>query len=111
MRSRLERLSKPELDFLFDNCNFSEEEIKIIKYTAIGKSEVQVADELKLSVSGVSKKKNRIIGKIKDYMEVAADMTTIYVDGKRVTKDELKNYEIQIESVKKIILGKLTKSK
>ena len=38
-------------------------------------------------------------------------MTTIYVNGKRVTKEELKNNEIQIESVKKILSEKLTKSK
>lgn len=36
-------------------------------------------------------------------------MTTIYVDGKRITKDELKKCKIQIKSVKKILSGKLTK--
>lgn len=36
-------------------------------------------------------------------------MTTIYVNGKRVTKEELKKNEIQIENVKRILSEKLTK--
>lgn len=38
-------------------------------------------------------------------------MITIYVNGKRVTKDELKNIEIQSENVKRILSEKLTKRK
>lgn len=38
-------------------------------------------------------------------------MTTIYVNGQRVTKEDLKNNEIQIESVKKMLAEKLTKTK
>lgn len=109
MRSRFERLSKPELDFLLDNCNFTDEEQKIIKMASSGQSEIQIADNLNISVSGVSKKKKRIVGKINDFLEVAAELMTIYVDGKRVTKEELKNYEIKIEAVKKILAEKLTK--
>lgn len=111
MKSKFERLSKPELDFLIDNCNFSEEEQKIIKMASYGCSEIQIADNLNISVSGVSKKKKRIARKINDFLEVVEEMTTIYVNGKRVTKDELKNYEIKIESVKKILTDKLTKNK
>lgn len=38
-------------------------------------------------------------------------MTTIYVNGKRVTKEELKNIEIKSENVKRILSEKLTKKK
>lgn len=110
MRSKFERLSKPELDFLLDNCNFSEEEIILLRMASVGNSEIQIAEELNISVSSVSKKKKRMLGKIKEFLEVIEEVTTIYVNGKRVTKDELKNCEIQIESVKKILADKLTKN-
>lgn len=38
-------------------------------------------------------------------------MTTIYVDGKRVTKEELSEIKIKSENAKKILAGKLTKEK
>lgn len=37
-------------------------------------------------------------------------MTTIYVNGKRVTKEEIPKIEIQNESVKKILAGKITEN-
>lgn len=37
-------------------------------------------------------------------------MTTIYVNGKRVTKEDLKNIEINSENVKRILSEKLTKN-
>lgn len=36
-------------------------------------------------------------------------MTTVYVNGKRVTKEEIRKIEIQKESVKRILAEKLTK--
>lgn len=111
MRSRFERLSKPELEFLIDNCNFSREEIAILNMASVGESEIQIAEDMNISVSNVAKKKNKILIKISDFLEVADNMTTIYVNNKRVTKDELKRYEIQIDSVKKILTDKLTKKK
>lgn len=111
MRSKLERLSKPELEFLIDNCNFSDEEIIIIRMSNTGSSEVQAAERLNLSISSICKKKRQIMSKINNFLEVMEKVTTIYVNGKRVTKDELKNYEIQVESVKKILTDKLTKRK
>lgn len=111
MRSRFERLSKPELDFLIDNCNFSEEECILLKLAAKGGSEIQIAEKLSVSTSSVTKKKKQILCKIKSFLEVIEEVTTIYVNGKRVTKEELKNYEIQIESVKKILSDKLTMKK
>lgn len=111
MRSKFERLSKPELDFLIDNCNFTEEENILFKMANAGYSEIQIADKMNISVSCVSKKKKRIINKIKNFLEVVEAVTTIYVNGKRVTKDELKNHEIQIDNVKKILTDKLTNNK
>ena len=35
-------------------------------------------------------------------------MTTIFVDGKPVKKEDIENYEIKLESVKKAIKNKLT---
>ena len=111
MRSRFENLSKPELDFLIDNCNFSEDEIIIITMANTGYSEIQTAERLHISVSSVNKKKRQIMLKINNLMEVIDQVTTIYIKGERVTKEEMKNYEIQIESVKKILSDKLKKNK
>lgn len=111
MRSKFERLSKPELEFLIDNCNFSKDEIIILNMASAGENEIQIAGKMNISLSSVSKKKNKILVKIFDFLEVIEEVTTIYVNGKRVTKDELKNYEIHIESVKKMLLDKLTKKK
>lgn len=111
MRSKFERLSKPELDFLIDNCNFSKDEIIILNMASTGENEIQIADKLNISISGIAKKKRKIESKINNFLEVLEEVTTIYVNGKRVTKEELKNYEIHIESVKRILTDKLTKKK
>lgn len=111
MRSKFERLSKPELDFLIDNCNFSEEECILLNLASKGNSEIQIAERLNISTSSVTKKKKQIVCKIKSFLEVIEEVTTIYVNGKRVAKDELKKYEIQIDNVKKILTDKLTKKK
>ncbi len=37
-------------------------------------------------------------------------MVIIYLNGKRITKEEIKNIEIHSETVKKILSEKLTKS-
>ena len=108
MKSRFERLSKPEIDFLIDNCNFSTEEEIIIKMANIGNGDIQIATQLNISTSSVTKKKKKIENKIFSFMEVSTKLTTIYVNGKRVTKDELKKCEIQIENVIKILSEKLT---
>lgn len=111
MRSKFERLSKPELEFLIDNCNFSKDEIIILNMASTGESEIQIADKMNISLSSVTKKKKKTLYKIFDFLEGIEQMTTIYVNGKRVTKDELKNYEIKIDSVKKILTEKLTNKK
>lgn len=111
MRSKFERLSKPELDFLIDNCNFSKDEIMILNMASTGESEIQIADKMNISLSSVTKRKKKLLCKIFDFLEAIEQMTTIYVNGKRVTKDELRNYEIKIDSVKKILTDKLTNKK
>lgn len=111
MKSKLERFSKPELEFFIDNCNFSKDEIIILNMASTGFSEIKIAREMNFSESSVTKKKRHIIDKMNDFVEELENMTTIYVNGKRVTKDELRKYEIKIENVKKILSEKLTKSK
>lgn len=108
MQTHLKRLNKPELDFLKDNCIFSEEEIKILELSIAEKSDQQIADKLSMSKSTVIKKKKTIKNKIIDFLEVSKLVTTIYINGNRVTKEEIKDYEIQIEAVKQIIADKLT---
>ena len=108
MKSRFERLSKPEIDFLIDNCNFSTEEELIIKMANIGNGDIQIATQLNISTSSVTKKKKKIENKIFSFMEVSTKLTTIYVNGKRVTKDELKETGIDVENVSNMIIKKLT---
>lgn len=108
MRSKFERLSKPEIDFLIDNCNFSTEEEILIKMANIGSGDVEIATKLNISTSSVTKKKKKIENKIVAFMDISTKLTTIYVYGKRVTKDELKKSEIDIESILSIISKKLT---
>lgn len=108
MQTNFKRLGKLELDFLKDNCIFSEEEVKILELSVERKSDQQIADKLLISIPTVTKKKKVIKTKILDFLEVSKLVTTIYVNGKRVTKEELKEYEIEIEAVKQIIADKLT---
>ena len=108
MQTHLKRLNKPELDFLKDNCIFSEEEIRILELSIAEKSDQQIADKLSMSKSTVIKKKKTIKNKIIDFLEVSKLVTTIYINGNRVTKEEIKDYEIQIEAVKQSIADKLT---
>lgn len=111
MRSKFERINKPELDFFIDNCNFSKEEIILLNMAVVGYTELEIANKMGLSLSSISKRKRNLLEKMNDFVGGMEAVTTIYVNGKRVTKDELKNYEIQIENVKKILSEKLTKKK
>lgn len=109
MRSNFKRLSKPEVDFLLDNCNFSDDEIILLKMASAGCSDIQISEKLNISASAVTKKKRKIAKKIGEFLEVSGQMTTIYVNGKRVTKEELEKNEIKIEVVKEMLSEKLTK--
>lgn len=83
MRSVFARLSKPELDFLTDNCNFSDEEIKVFKMASVGKTDIYIADKLSVSDSTVTRAKRSIKKKIKDFIELSSklclekDMTAV----------------------------------
>lgn len=109
MKSILKRFSKPELDFFIENCAFTEDEIALLNLVIKEKSELEIAAIMNISASSVTKRKRKAFDKMKNFVEGLENMTTIYVNGKRVTKDELKNYEIKIENVKKILSDKLTK--
>lgn len=111
MRSNFNRLSRPEVDFLLDNCNFSNDEIILLKMASIGCSDIQISEKLNISASAVTKKKRKILRKIGEFLEVSGYMTTIYVNGKRVTKEELEKNEIKVEAVKEMLSEKLTKKK
>lgn len=106
----LSSITKPEIDILTDNCNFSKDESIIINMASTGSSDIQIAEKLKCSTSSITKKKKCIKNKIIEFLEVSSHMTTIYLNGKKVTKEELKNNEIHIEKVNKILLEKLTKN-
>lgn len=111
MKSVLQRFSKPELDFFTENCMFTDEEVLLLNMVAREKSETEIAVKMNISESSVTKKKRRIFQKMVKFVEELEEMTTLYVNGKRVTKDELKNYEIKIDRVKKMLADKLTKKK
>jgi hypothetical protein len=109
MQTKFHRLSKPELEFLKDNCNLTEDESALLDMASKRCSDIQIADRLGICTSTVTKRKKVLLNKINGFLEVMEEVTTIYINGKRVTKDEIKNYEIQLESVKKILSDKLTK--
>lgn len=107
MRSKFNRLYKPELDFLLDNCNFSEDESILLNMASAGKSDIQMAEKLSVSASTITKRKKAVYKKIIGFLEEMEDMTTIYVNGKRVTKEDLSKIEIKTKSIKRIISEKL----
>jgi predicted transcriptional regulator len=109
MQTYFYRLSKPEIEFLEENCNLTEDEDTLLKMASRRCSDVQIADRLGVSLSTVTKRKKKISVKIINFVEGLTLITTIYINGKRVTKDEIKNYEIEIEKVKEILSEKLTK--
>lgn len=107
MRSVFTRLSKPELDFLTDNINFNDIELEILSLSAKGYTEIQVGERVGLSSSMINKRRNSVKRKIKDFLEVAENMTTLYVNGKRVSKEQISKMEIKVDEVKRIIAEKL----
>lgn len=107
MRSNFNKLSKPEVDFLTDNCLFSKEEGIILNMASSGNSNIQIAEKLNLSVSSVEKKKRKVRNKALEFLEVDSIITTVYVNGKRVTDEELEKMEIRIDKVKEMLSKKL----
>jgi hypothetical protein len=109
MKLRLDKLVRSELEFLKENCNFTEDESNLFELIAKGYMDVQISYEMGVCTSTVTKKKRVIRRKIIDFLEVFDMTAIIYVDGKRVSEDDVKNFEIHIERVKELISGKLTK--
>jgi FixJ family two-component response regulator len=109
MKLRLDKLVRSDLELLKENCNFTEDESKLFELIAKGYMDVQMSYEMGVCTSTVTKKKRVIRRKIIDFLEVFDMTAVIYVDGKRVSEDDVKNFEIHIERVKELISGKLTK--
>lgn len=110
MRTRFYRLCRGELDFLIENCNFSEEDCIIIELAAKQKTDIEISQKLNISTSTVTKRKRKIMQKIQEFLKGVDSMTIVYVNGKRVKKEDLENIEIHSEDVKKILSDKLTKN-
>ena len=111
MRTRFYILCKGEIDFLIENCNFTDDERILIEMASKRKSDIEIADRLSISTSLVTKRKKKIMDKILEFLKGDVCLTTIYVNGQRVDKKDLEKMEIHIESVKKILSEKLTKNK
>uniref|UniRef100_A0AAU8B7J9 HTH luxR-type domain-containing protein n=1 Tax=Dulem virus 39 TaxID=3145757 RepID=A0AAU8B7J9_9CAUD len=107
MRSNFNKLSRPEVDFLIDNCNFTDDEMLLLKMASGGYSDIQISEKLSVTTSMITKRKRAIKEKIINFLGVLEYMTTIYIGGKRVTKEELAKTEIKLESVKRILSDKL----
>lgn len=107
MRSVFTKLSKPELDFLTDNIIFNETDKKILILSTEKYSDIQIGNIVSLSPSMVTKRKRKIKQKIKDFLEVLEDMVTIRINGEKVSIDEIKKYDIQIDKMRNVIVKKL----
>jgi DNA-binding NarL/FixJ family response regulator len=61
---RFSKLTKPELDYLLENANFTEEEEKIFRMLSKGKSRSQVGLEISVSDSTIDRRIRDIKSKI-----------------------------------------------
>lgn len=61
---RFSKLTKPELDYLLENANFTEEEEKIFRMLSKGKSRSQVWLEISVSDSTIDRRIRDIKSKI-----------------------------------------------
>lgn len=82
MRTKFHRLSKPELEFLIENCNFTEDENILLMMASRRYSDIQIADKLNISTSSVTKWKRRILNKSLEFLDgsdvlIAADMSEV----------------------------------
>lgn len=111
MQMNFNRLSKPELEYLIENCNFTGEEVIILKMACFGNTVVETALKLNMSVDTVTRKKRTIKRKIFDFLEVLEYMTNIYINGKHVTEEDITKYELKNKKIKEILSKKLTNAK
>jgi excisionase family DNA binding protein len=70
LQTKIHRLSKPELEFFKNTCNFSDEELKIIEFLRNEKSHEEISTATNCSVPTVARK----IRKIRDKMERSKEM-------------------------------------
>jgi transposase len=68
LRTKFHRLSKPELEFLIENCNFTEDENILLMMASRRYSDIQIADKLNISMSSVTKWKRRILCKSVEFL-------------------------------------------
>lgn len=61
---KLYDFTKPELEYFIDNCNFSEDELRYFNLRAMYKSNIQIAIEMNVSESKVSKLARKVKSKI-----------------------------------------------
>lgn len=111
MQMNFNRLSKPELEYLLNNCNFTEDEIMVLKMACFGNTVTETALRLNVSIETVARKKRKIREKIFNFLEVSEYMTSVYINGEQVTAEAIKNQELKNKQIKDILLKKLTNSK
>lgn len=70
---KFSELTKPELDKITENANFTEEEQEIFKLLVVDKSLEEIAQRLLLSKATISRR----VKKIKSKAERSEDMTTV----------------------------------
>lgn len=70
---KLSELTKPELDRILENANFTEEEQEIFKLLMAGRSLEEIAQRLLLSKATISRR----VKSIKNKAERSEDMTTV----------------------------------
>jgi DNA-binding NarL/FixJ family response regulator len=102
------KLSKPELDYLRENCNFTADETKLLDMASKRMSDIQIADKLNISMSTVTKRKKSLVTKITDYLR-SDSMVKIYINGTLVPKEQLAKIEITADETKRVLLAKLTR--
>jgi DNA-binding CsgD family transcriptional regulator len=102
------KLSKPELEYLRDNCNFTEDEEKMLDMASKRMSDIQIADKLNISTSTVTKRKRALNNKITDYLR-SDSMVKVYINGTQVSLEELAKIEITADEAKRVLLSKMTR--
>ncbi len=61
---KLSKLTKPELDEIINNANFTEEEIEVFKLLARGKTITEIAQQISACNRTVNRRISKIMSKI-----------------------------------------------
>lgn len=110
MKGGLYSLTKLEIQFLSDNCNFTDEEKEILKHISYGRCDNSISYRMSLSQSTITRRKKALKLKILDFLK-EVDLLTIYVNGEKKELRELNEVEIDYSKIAKIIERKLTDGK